>query len=97
MPVGILPAISDHCTGVGVAPLLNVVLHPAVWKNPAAGAATATVTGAWAAITQLPVGGAGFGGTGRTDGVHPARDRVAVGVRLSETVTLQSGAVKFVA
>ena len=32
IPVGMLPATTVHCTGVGVAPLLNVVLQPVVSK-----------------------------------------------------------------
>src|SRR4051812_49339236 len=46
-------------------------------------------------MTQVPVGAAGVAGTGFTEGVHPARVTVAMGVRPeSETVTLQSGAEK---
>ena len=33
MPVGMLPATTFHCTGVGVAPVLNVVLQPEVAKK----------------------------------------------------------------
>src|SRR6478735_4722723 len=95
IPVGMLPATTVHCTGVGVAPLLNVVLHPVVSKLTAVAVPAVRVTGGWEMMAQLPVGGAGVGGTGVTDGAQPARVIVAVGVRPpSEIVTLQSGAVK---
>src|SRR4051794_5195246 len=99
MPVGMIPATTFHWTGVGVAPVLNVVLHPVVPKLTTEFAPTETWSGpAWGVITQLPVGGAGVGGTGTTDGVQPDNVNVAIGVRPeSETVTLQSGAEKPVA
>ena len=95
IPVGMLPPTTAHCTGVGVAPLLNVVSHPVVPKLTAVAVPAAMVTGGWGTMLQLPVGGAGVDGTGVTDGVQPARVIVAVGVRPpSVIVTLQSGAVK---
>src|SRR6478609_2843074 len=95
IPVGMLPAMTAHCTGVGVAPLLKVVLHPVVSKLTAVAVPAVRVTGGWGLMAQLPVGGAGVGGTGAADGTQPARVIVAVGVRPpSEIVTLQSGAVK---
>src|SRR6478736_7563865 len=94
IPVGMLPATTAHCTGVGVPPLLNVVLHPAVSKLTAVGVPAFRVTGGWGMMVQPPVGGAGVDGTGVIDGVQPVRVIVAVGVRPSEIVTVQSGAVK---
>src|SRR6478609_3803471 len=95
IPVGMLPASTDHCTGVGVAPLLNVVLHPVVSKLTAVAVPAVRVTGGRGLMVQLPVGGAGVGDTGVADGVQPVRVIVAVGVRPpSEMVTLQSGAEK---
>src|SRR5690242_12599849 len=94
MPVGMAPATTCHCTGVGVAPLLKVVLQPVVPKYQAVETPTASVAGGCGTITQSPVGGAGSGGTATVDGVQPDSDTVAVGVRLSAMVTLQSGAVK---
>src|ERR1700712_3495732 len=95
IPVGMLPARTAHCTGVGVAPLLNVVSQPVVSKLTAVAVPAVRVTGGGGLMVQLPVGGAGVVGTGVTDGVQPARVMVAVGVRPpSEIVILQSGAVK---
>src|SRR5215203_1855939 len=94
IPVGMLPATTVHCTGVGVAPLLNVVLHPVVSKLKTPGWSTASVAGSAGVITHEPDGGAGFCETGSTDGVQPGSVTVAVGVRRSDTVTRQSGAVK---
>src|SRR6478735_10960884 len=95
IPVGMLPATTVHCTGVGVAPLLNVVLHPAVSKLTAVAVPVVRVTDGWGLMTQPPVGGAGVCGTGVADGEQPASVIVAVGVRPpSEIVTLQSGASK---
>src|SRR6478609_1956169 len=96
MPVGMLPATTVHCTGVGVAPLSNVVLQPVVSKLTAVAVPAVRVIGAaCGTMVQLPVGGAGCVGTGVTDDVQPASVIVAVGVRPpSEIVILQSGAVK---
>src|SRR3954454_10714682 len=96
MPVGMTPATTFHCTGVGVAPVLVVVLQPVVWKDTTELAPRVTWAGADCGVmTQLPVGGAGVGETGSTVGVQPARVTVAIGVRPeSDTVTLQSGAEK---
>src|SRR5690349_13759580 len=94
MPVGMAPATTRHWTGVGVAPLLDVVLQPVVAKKTAVETPRASVAGACGTIAQLPVGGAGTGGTATVDGVQPDSDTVAVGVRWSAIVTLQSGAVK---
>src|SRR6478752_5812119 len=92
IPVGMAPATTLHRTGVGVAPLLNVVLQPVVPKKNAVATPAASVTGAPGTIRQSPVGGAG--GTGTADGVQPDSDTVAVGVLPSLIVTVQSGAVK---
>src|SRR6478752_1351236 len=96
IPVGMLPATTAHCTGVGVAPLLNVVLHPVVSKLTAVAVPAVRVTSdGGGRMVQPPVGGAGVVGTGVTEGVQPVRVIVAVGVRPpSEIVTWQSGAVK---
>ena len=59
IPVGMLPATTAHWTGVGVAPLLKVVLHPVVWKNTVDSTPRVSDTGSSGVITQLPVGGAG--------------------------------------
>jgi hypothetical protein len=90
-----LPATTVHCTGVGVAPLLKVVLHPVVPKLTTEEASAVTVAGSTGVITQEPVGGAGLSETDFTDGVQPGSVTVAVSVRRSDTVILQSGAVKF--
>ena len=56
---------------------------------------TARVTGGWGTMVQLPVGGAGVGGTGVTDVVQPSSVSVTVGVRAAVVIViLQSGAVK---
>src|SRR3954447_7308190 len=96
MPVGMTPATSFHCTGVGVAPVLKVVLQPVVAKLTTELVLDVTLSGPDCGVmTQVPVGAAGVAGTGFTEGVHPARVTVAMGVRPeSETVTLQSGAEK---
>jgi hypothetical protein len=83
MPVGILPATTFHHTGVGVAPLLNVVLHPVVWKKTTADFPLVRLTAGCGVMVQLPVAGAGLTGTGFTEGVQPASVTVTVGVRLS--------------
>jgi hypothetical protein len=53
IPAGLLPATTAHCTGVGVAPLLNVVLHPVVSKLTAVAVPAVRVTGGWALMVQL--------------------------------------------
>src|SRR3954452_19922430 len=96
MPVGMMPATTFHCTGVDVAPVLAVVLHPVVEKLTTGTTPGPRLTGPDGGVmTQLPVGGAGVAGTGVTEGVQPDSVAVAIGVRPeSETVTLQSGAEK---
>ena len=59
-----------HCTGAGVAPLLNLVLHPGVRKSTAVEVPSVRVIGDWAVMMQVPAGGAGVGGTGVTVGGH---------------------------
>src|SRR4051794_35839884 len=87
------PATTVHCTGVGVAPVLAVVSQPVVAKLTTEPVFAMTLRGPdCAVIRQLPVGAAGEAGTGVTDGVHPDRVIVSMGVRPeSETVTWQSG------
>src|SRR3954449_3544116 len=87
------PATTSHCTGVGVAPVSVVVSQPVLAKVTTDPVWAMTLSGPDAAvIRQVPVGAAGVAGTGVTEGVHPARVIVSIGVRPeSETVTWQSG------
>ena len=97
IPVGMLPATTVHCTGVGVAPLSNVVSHPVVSKLTAVDRPAVTVTGARGTMVQPPVGGAGVGRHRCHRRGAAGNVTVAVGVSESEIVTLQSGAVKLLA
>jgi hypothetical protein len=97
IPVGMPPATTRQCTGVGVAPLFVVVSQPVVSNQTVDGDPALSAAGGTGAITQLPVGAAGVSGTGVTDGVQPGMRTVAVGVPLFETVSQQSGAEKLVA
>src|SRR5690349_12419345 len=94
IPTGMLPATTVHRTGVGVAPLPVVVSQPVVSKFTTEFAPAVSVAGGTGVMTQVPVGGAGVGGTGVTDGVQFGMRTVAVGVPLSRTVSRQSAAVK---
>src|SRR3954447_19266333 len=90
-PVGMWPPSSVHCTG----PL--VVSQPVVVKSKVVGAPAARVPAGCGSMTQLPVGGGVLLGGVAAVGVPPARVTVAIGVRRSETTTLQSSERKLVA
>src|SRR4051812_30770825 len=97
IPVGMLPATTLHCTGVGVAPLLVVVSQPVVSNQTVDADPAVRVASGTGVITQSPVGAAGVSETAVADGVQLGMLTVAVGVPLSDTVSLQSGAEKLLA
>src|SRR3954454_17018017 len=81
MPVGISLATTCHWTGVGGAPVLDVVSQPVLAKSTTELVLAMTVRGPdCAVIRQLPVGAAGDV-TGVTVGVQPERVTVSIGVR----------------